>query len=71
MDLTDAIWRNASRSGNNGGNCVEVARNVPGVVVVRDSKNRQGDVLAFTLDEWEAFTTGVKTGGLRRTRYRG
>jgi hypothetical protein len=25
MDLTGALWRNSSRSVNNGGNCVEVA----------------------------------------------
>jgi hypothetical protein len=62
MDLTGAIWRKASRSGNNGGNCVEVARNLPGVVAVRDSKHRQGPVLAFTPDEWHAFTAEVKTG---------
>lgn len=24
MFLTDAIWRKSTRSGNNGGNCVEV-----------------------------------------------
>lgn len=25
MDLTDATWRKSTRSGNNGGECVEVA----------------------------------------------
>jgi hypothetical protein len=63
MDLTDAIWRKASRSGNNGGNCVEVADNLPGVVAVRDSKDRQGAVLAFSPDEWHMFTAEVKTSG--------
>jgi hypothetical protein len=38
MDLTNAIWRKATRSGGNGGGCVEVASNLPGVVAVRDSK---------------------------------
>lgn len=42
MDLTGAIWRKAARSGNNGGNCVEVASNLPGVVAIRDSKDRSG-----------------------------
>lgn len=25
MELTDAVWRMSTRSGENGGNCVEVA----------------------------------------------
>ena len=39
MDLNHADWRKSSYSGTNGGNCVEVARNLPGVVAVRDSKD--------------------------------
>ncbi|MET8233583.1 DUF397 domain-containing protein, partial [Micromonospora sp. NPDC005298] len=31
----------------NGGNCVEVATNLSGVVPVRDSKDRRGPVLLF------------------------
>ncbi|MCK9904169.1 hypothetical protein CC117_30200 [Parafrankia colletiae] len=42
------------------GNCVEVA--FVTYVAVRDSKNPEGPVLWFTLDEWEGFTTGVKWG---------
>lgn len=55
MDLTDARWRTSTRSGASGGNCVEVADNLPGVVVVRDSKDRSGPVLAFAPATWEAF----------------
>jgi hypothetical protein len=62
MDLTDARWRKSSRSGNNGGNCVEVARNLPGAVALRDSKDPEGPVLAFTADEWRAFAAGVRGG---------
>jgi hypothetical protein len=62
MDLTGATWRKASRSGNNGGNCVEVARNLPGFVAVRDSKDPHGPKLVFTPDEWRAFTAGVTAG---------
>jgi Domain of unknown function (DUF397) len=32
------------------------------IVAVRDSKDRQGPVLAFGPDEWRAFATGVKAG---------
>jgi len=62
MDLTGAQWRKSSRSGNNGGNCVEVARNLPGVVAVRDSKDPEGPKLVFTPAEWEAFTAGARVG---------
>jgi hypothetical protein len=59
-DLTRAAWRKASYSGDNGGNCVEVARNLPGVVAVRDSKDPAGPALVFSLDEWAAFTAAIK-----------
>jgi uncharacterized protein DUF397 len=60
MDLTRADWRKSSYSGTNGGNCVEVARNLPGVVAVRDSKNPGVPALVFTPADWEAFTAGLK-----------
>jgi hypothetical protein len=60
MDLTHADWRKTSYSGTNGGNCVEVARNLPGVVAVRDSKNPGGPALVFTPADWEAFTARLK-----------
>jgi Domain of unknown function (DUF397) len=55
-DLTRAEWRKASYSGDNGGACVEVARNLPGVVAVRDSKDPHGPALVFTPADWDAFT---------------
>ncbi len=62
MDLTDARWRKSRRSGSNGGNCVEVARNLPSVVAVRDSKDPDGPKLVFTRAAWRAFTSQVKEG---------
>jgi hypothetical protein len=62
MDLTGAVWRKSSRSSSNGGDCVEVATNLPGVVAVRDTKNRDGGTLLFTPAEWEAFIGGAKDG---------
>ena len=61
MDLTEAKWHTSSRSGANG-NCVEVAANLPGVVAVRDTKNRDAGTLIFTDAEWAAFVGGVKDG---------
>ena len=63
MDRIDrAQWRKSTYSGSNGGGCVEIARNLPGIVAVRDSKDREGPVLTFTPAEWAAFTAGVRDG---------
>lgn len=60
--LNDAAWRKGSRSNGNGGNnCVEVAFLDTGVAV-RDSKNRSGPALMFTLAEWTAFVDSAKDG---------
>ncbi|TDE37745.1 DUF397 domain-containing protein [Actinomadura sp. 6K520] len=48
MDLSNATWRKASRSGENGGNCVELADVSGAVVAVRDSKDPDGPVLLLT-----------------------
>ncbi|MCF7551665.1 DUF397 domain-containing protein [Pseudonocardia sp. WMMC193] len=44
------------------GTCVEVARDVDGSTVVRDSKLSKGVLLRFTADEWADFVAGVKAG---------
>lgn len=61
MELTGAIWRKSSRSNGLGGDCVEVADNLPGVVGVRDSKDPHGPVLTFTPAAWRSFLTYAKT----------
>ncbi|MFC5749574.1 DUF397 domain-containing protein [Actinomadura rugatobispora] len=53
VDVSEIVWRKATRSDNLGGNCVEVAA-LPGVVAVRDSKDPQGPSLMVS---WEAFRT--------------
>lgn len=63
-DLTGAVWRKSTRSGGNGGDCVEVATNLPGVVAVRDSKDPDGPVLAFTPATWTAFVAAAKRANL-------
>jgi hypothetical protein len=40
-DMSRADWVKSSHSGPNG-NCVETARNMPGLVAVRDSKDPTG-----------------------------
>lgn len=81
-DLSRAVWRISSYSGQNGdcievavvpswqvstysgqnGACVEVAGGPGGVVVVRDSKDRGGPVLAIGPAGWRSFTDLVKGG---------
>lgn len=54
-------WRKSSRSSGGGGNCVEVGR-APGLVGVRDTKNRDGGTLAVPATQWSAFLAGIKAG---------
>lgn len=60
-NLDGAIFRKSTRSSQSG-DCVEVATNLPDVVAVRDTKDRDGGTLAFTPSEWSAFLQGVKLG---------
>jgi hypothetical protein len=62
MDLTSAEWQKSSYSGNNGGQCVEVARNLPGVVAVRDSKNPAEAALLLTHGQWQSFLNKAREG---------
>jgi hypothetical protein len=62
MDLTSAQWRKSSYSGNGGPTCVEVARNLPEIVAVRDSKDAAGPVLTVAPAAWDSFITGVTSG---------
>ncbi|MFJ7195847.1 MULTISPECIES: DUF397 domain-containing protein [unclassified Streptomyces] len=44
-------------SGN--GECVEVARNIPHAVAVRDSKCLDGSVIVLGPAAWDAFRSGL------------
>jgi hypothetical protein len=59
MDLSRAVWRKASKSNSNGGDCVEAA-SLSGIVAVRDSKNPHGPVLIISRDEWASFTARLQ-----------
>ncbi|HET9117153.1 MAG TPA: DUF397 domain-containing protein [Pseudonocardiaceae bacterium] len=65
-DFQSSVWRKSTRSGDNGGQCVEVAF-LDTVVGLRDSKDRgKGSVLMFSQDEWEAFIVGTRDGEFGR-----
>ncbi len=57
--LDGGRWRKSSYSGNGGNDCVEVAGHA-GRVLVRDSKDGHGPVLAFARTAWEGFAAAVR-----------
>ena len=59
MDLSSAAWRKSSRSSNNGGNCVEVAR-ISDTVAIRDSKDPHGTKLLLTPQGFRDHTRALK-----------
>jgi hypothetical protein len=61
IDLSQAVWRKASRSAHNGG-CVEVAANLPGVTAVRDSKRPDGGAHVIDRSAFTAFLLDVQGG---------
>ncbi|MBT2421427.1 DUF397 domain-containing protein [Streptomyces sp. ISL-22] len=58
-DLSAADWRKSSYSNGSGGDCVEVAHNLPGIVPVRDSKNAEGPALVFPHQAWALFVDSL------------
>ncbi|MYU23437.1 DUF397 domain-containing protein [Streptomyces sp. SID8352] len=55
-------WRKSSFSNPDGGECVEVADGVPGVVPVRDSKDPGGAVLLVPAYAWTHFLASLPAG---------
>jgi hypothetical protein len=54
-------WRRSSFS-NGQSMCIEVAGLPDGGVAVRNSRDPDGPVLAYTQAEWAAFMNGCKSG---------
>jgi uncharacterized protein DUF397 len=52
-------WRRSRRCDTN--HCVEAAL-VGDRVAIRDSKDPNGPVLRFSIDEWASFVAGLKEG---------
>jgi hypothetical protein len=59
QDLVPAVWQKSHYS-NGQANCVEVARSLPGIVAVRDSKDPEGGVLRVSREAWMAFLSHLK-----------
>ena len=59
IDLSRAEWHKSSFSGQSG-SCVEVARNLPGLVAVRDSMQTDGSKLVVSQETWQVFIRGVR-----------
>jgi Domain of unknown function (DUF397) len=52
-------WRKSTYSSANGGQCVETAsRN--GLILIRDTADRDGQVLGFNAEAWAAFTAALR-----------
>jgi hypothetical protein len=60
--IDNATWRKASYSGTNGGGCVEagIPDTADRVVLVRDTTDRAGAVLAVSADAWRRFTDTLR-----------
>jgi Domain of unknown function (DUF397) len=52
-------WRKSSYSDANGGSCVETASD-DGMVLVRDTANRDGGTLAFGVEAWQSFVASLR-----------
>lgn len=64
MMQASGVWFKSSKSGPNCDNCVEVRDGQ--VVAVRDTKDRQGPVLAFEPAAFQAFATAAAGGQFAR-----
>ncbi len=56
-DWNGVVWRTSSYTGSSG-DCVEVAA-AAGSVLVRDTKDREGPVLAVSATAWRAFLDDI------------
>jgi hypothetical protein len=60
LDLSRAEWHKSSFSSQDG-NCVEVARNLPGLVAVRDSKEPDATTMVVSRTAWRRFVRTMCT----------
>ncbi|MFF8790321.1 DUF397 domain-containing protein [Streptomyces sp. NPDC015125] len=65
VDLSAAVWRKSSYTNGDGGDCVEVVDDLPGIVPVRDSKDPHGPAIIFPAAAWSTFVSAVKDTALQ------
>lgn len=53
-------WRKSSYSDGNGGACIETASGT-GAIFVRDTTDRDGVTLQFTVAAWQEFTSCLRS----------
>ena len=64
--MSDPRWRKSTKSGSNGGGCLEAA-NAPHGVMVRDTQDPRwpdgAPVITFSIAAWRKFAAMVKREG--------
>lgn len=58
-DLSNATWRKARRSAENGGACVELA-SICDAVAIRDSKDPDGPKILLSHDDFRRLAETIK-----------
>lgn len=58
--MTEIVWRKASRSKEDGSNCIEMAE-FPGAVVIRDSKDPDGPKIFVSRDDFQYLVEVLKS----------
>ncbi|WP_327108603.1 DUF397 domain-containing protein [Nonomuraea glycinis] len=61
-ELSTAAWRKATKSGSNGGDCIEVVPLSGGRVAIRDTESPAQAPFVVTASVWDAFLDGAKRG---------
>jgi hypothetical protein len=59
LDTIDSSWRKSSYSGTSGNSCVETASGA-GVILVRDTTDREGFTLSVPANAWARLTDSLK-----------
>lgn len=62
--VSDAVWFKSSYSGGNATECVEAAR-IPAGVLIRDSKQADGPVVAVRAQAWHCLIGELVQADLR------
>ncbi|MFD0887240.1 DUF397 domain-containing protein [Streptosporangium algeriense] len=61
-ELKTALWRKATKSSSNQGNCLEVAPLSGGRVGIRDTEAPDQAPFVVSAGVWDAFVDGAKKG---------